>query len=143
MSIIRWTPFLQPFDEMDKFFGDLPAAIQPTSFVPSLDIYQTKDNVIVEAPLAGIKPEDIKITIENDVLTVEGQTEKKSEIDDKNYYRKEVRYGSFHRSIALPVSVDGDKARAEYEDGVLKITVPKQERIKAKSVKVEIKDKNK
>lgn len=141
MAIIKWTPMWDPFEEMNSFFKGFPVPKQVTGFVPSLDIYQDKDNVIVEAPLAGVKPEEVKISIENDVLTIEGKTEKKSEVDEKNYYRKEVSYGSFHRSVALPTAVNGDKAKAEYEDGVLKITVPKEERAKAKTVKVEIKKK--
>ena len=132
---------LDSFDEMDNFFRGFPMFKQATNFVPSLDIYQDKDNVIVEAPLAGVKPENVKISIENDVLTLEGKTEKQSEVDEKNYYRKEVSHGSFHRSVALPTAVNGDKARAEYEDGILKITIPKEEKTKAKIVNVEIKKK--
>jgi len=141
MALIKWTPMLDSFDEMDNFFRGFPMFKQATNFVPSLDIYQDKDNVIVEAPLAGVKPENVKISIENDVLTLEGKTEKQSEVDEKNYYRKEVSHGSFHRSVALPTAVNGDKARAEYEDGILKITIPKEEKTKAKIVNVEIKKK--
>lgn len=140
MSLIKWTPLWDPFDEMDKMFSALPA-IQPGAFVPSLDIYQDKDSVVVETPLAGVKPEDVKISIANDVLTIEGRTEKKSEVEDKNYWRKEIRSGSFHRSVALPVSVNGDKAKAEYEDGVLKIVIPKEERARTKTVKIDVKKK--
>ncbi|MFA6304802.1 MAG: Hsp20/alpha crystallin family protein [Patescibacteria group bacterium] len=138
MTLIKWTPFWEPFEDMDKMFSGVPA-LSSNAFVPSLDIYQDNNNVIVEAPLAGIKPNDVNIVIENDVLTIEGKAEKKSEIDDKNYYRKEIRSGSFHRSVALPVGVNGDLAKAEYQDGILKITVPKQEQLKAKNVKIEIK----
>ncbi|MDP2586602.1 MAG: Hsp20/alpha crystallin family protein [Candidatus Komeilibacteria bacterium] len=140
MSLIKWTPLWDPFDEMDKMMSGLPN-IQTGAFVPSLDIYQDKDNVIVETPLTGIKPEDVKISIENDVLTIEGRTEKKSEVEDKDYWRKEVRAGSFHRSVALPVSVNGDNAKAQYEDGILKITIPKEERAKAKTVTIDVKKK--
>lgn len=143
MAIIKWTPFVEPFEEMDNFFKGFPLTRPVASFVPSLDIYQDKDNVVVEAPLAGIKPEEINLSIDNDVLTIEGKKEKKSEIDEKNYYHKEISYGSFHRSVALPAAVNGEKARAEYEDGVLKITIPKEERIKAKSIKVQVKKKSK
>ena len=132
---------LDPFDEMDNFFRGFPMSKQATSFVPSLDIYQDKNNVIVEAPLSGIKPEDVKISIENDVLTLEGKTGKQSEVDEKNYYRKEVSHGSFHRSVALPTVVNGSKAKAEYEDGILKITIPKEEKAKSKIVNIEIKKK--
>ena len=140
MAIIRWNPFFEPFNEMDKYLTNFPADKQ-VGFVPSFDIYQDKDNLMLETPLVGIKPEDISISIENNVLTLAGKTEKKSEVDEKNYYRKEIRSGSFHRSIALPLPVSGDKAKAEYEDGILKIIIPKEEKIKPKSVKIEIKKK--
>jgi len=143
MAIIKWTPFLEPFEEMDNFFKGFPMPRQVTSFVPSLDIYQDKDNVIVETPLAGVKPEEVSISIENDVLTIEGKTDKKSEVEEKNYYRKEVSYGSFHRSVALPTAVNGEKAKADYDDGILKITIPKEERVKTKSIKVQVKKKAK
>lgn len=141
MALIRWTPMWEPFEDLERVWEGLPTLRQVAGFVPSLDIYQDKDNVVVETPLAGVKPEEVKISIANDVLTIEGKTEKKSEVEEKNYYRKEVRYGSFHRSVALPTAVNGEKAKAVYEDGVLKITVPKEERVKAKSVKVEVKKK--
>ncbi|PIT90177.1 MAG: hypothetical protein COU22_03660 [Candidatus Komeilibacteria bacterium CG10_big_fil_rev_8_21_14_0_10_41_13] len=139
MNMIKWTPMLDPFDEMDKFFSGL--SVRQGAFAPTMDIYQDKDNVIAEVPLAGVKPEDVKITIENDVLTIEGSTEAKTEVDDKEYYRKEIRSGSFFRSLVLPASVNGDKAEAEYDNGMLKITVPKKEEAKPKSIKVAIKKK--
>lgn len=138
MSIIKWTPFWE-VDEFDKFFEGFPVA-RATSFVPSIDVYQDKDNVVVETPLANINPDKVNISIENDVLTIEGKTEKKSEVEEKNYYRKEIRYGSFHRAVALPAAVKGDKAKAVYEKGLLKITIPKEEKVKPKKVKVEVKE---
>ena len=139
MSLIKWTPFWEP-DDFDRVFEGWPVISRPAVFVPSMDVYQTKDDVIVETPLAGIDPEKVNISIENDVLTIEGKTEKKSEVEEKDYYRKEVRYGSFHRMVALPAAVKGDEAKATYEKGILKITVPKEERAKPKKVKVELKD---
>ena len=140
MTLIRWTPMWDPFEDMDSW--GMPALRQLNGFVPSLDIYQDENNVVVEAPLAGVKPENVDIAIENDVLTIQGKSEKKREVEDKNYYKKEVRYGSFHRSVALPANVKGDQAEAVYEDGILKITIPKEEKARPKTVKVEIKKKN-
>jgi len=139
MAIVRWAPMFPSVDEFDKFFDDFGAGARFTNFVPAMDVYQTKDDVVVEAPLAGIDPEKVNIAIENDVLTIEGKNEQKSEVDEKNYYRKEVRCGSFHRSLALPAAVNGDKAKATYEKGVLKIVIPKEERSKPKTVRVEVK----
>jgi len=141
MTLIKWTPLFEPFQDIDRFWEGLPNLRQVSGFVPSLDIYQDKDNVVIEAPLAGVRPEEVKISIENDVLTIEGQAEKKSEVEEKDYYRKEIRCGAFHRSVALPTAVNGYKAKAVYEDGILKIIVPKEERVKATAVKIEIKKK--
>lgn len=138
MSIVRMYPMSPSFEDFDKFFDD-GAWPRLNNFVPAMDVYQTKDDVVVETPVAGIDPANVSVSIENDVLTVEGKSEQKSEVDEKNYYRKEVRYGSFHRSIALPTAVNGDKAKATYDQGVLKIVIPKEERAKPKTVKVEVK----
>ncbi|MBI5037210.1 MAG: Hsp20/alpha crystallin family protein [Candidatus Kerfeldbacteria bacterium] len=126
--------------EFDKFFNDMPmVASNIHSFTPAVDIYQDKDNVIVETPLAGVDPKNVEITIENDVLKIEGSMEHKSEVDDKNYYRKEVRAGSFYRAVALPTHVKGGDAKADFENGMLKIVIPKAEEVKPKSIKVNVK----
>jgi HSP20 family protein len=132
MPIIRWKPFLEPFEEFDKFFK---------VFAPAIDVYEKKGKIIAETPIAGIEPEKIDIFIEDDILTIKGKTEKKSEVEDKNYYRKEVRYGSFYRSVTLPTRVLGDKAQATYADGVLRIEIPKavEEKKKKKLIPIKIK----
>ncbi len=138
MSLIKWTPMLDPFNEMDRFFDSFPSQ-GLSSFAPAVDVWEDENNVYLETPLPGVDPEKVNIAIENDVLTIEGSAEKKSEVDEKNYYRKEVRYGSFHRAVALPSAVKPDEAKAEYAAGVLKISVPKEERVKPKKVKVVVK----
>jgi len=134
MTLVKWRPMLDPFSEFDKFFEEWNGTQQ--GFVPALDVYQDKEHVVVETQLPGVNPENVTISIENDVLTIEGKAEKKSEVDEKNYYRKEIRSGSFHRAVALPTSVAGEKASAEYTGGVLKITIPKEERAKPKQIKI-------
>ena len=138
MALIKWTPLLEPFEEMDKMFSDFMPSLRSgqTGFVPAVDMYEDKNNVIVEAQLAGIDPEKVDISIENDVLCIKGESEKKSEVEDKNYYRKEIRQGSFYRSVPLPAHVDGDMASAEAADGVLKITIPKSPETKPKTIKI-------
>jgi len=128
---------LEPFNEFDRWFDNTPAAW--SGFTPAVDVWEDNDNVYVETPLPGIDPENVNISIENDILTIEGSSEKKSEVDEKNYYRKEVRYGSFHRAVALPAAVKSDSAEANYEGGVLKVIVPKEEKAKPKKVKVNVK----
>ena len=136
MSLIKWTPFLEPSvgDEFEKFF-DWPTA----NFSPAVDIYQDDNQVMVETPMAGINPEKVDITVENNILTIKGESEKKSEVEDKDYYRKEIRRGSFYRLVQLPAQVVGEKASAEYKNGILKITLPKAPAAKTKSIKVEVK----
>ena len=138
MPIIKWTPFfVEPFEEFDKLFkGVMPASGK--GFTPAVDMYQTKDAVILETPLAGVDASDVEISIENDVLIIQGKSEKKSEVDEKEYYRKEVRYGSFFRSVALPTHVVGDKAKATSKDGMLRIEIPKAPETKAKTIKVKV-----
>ncbi|MEA1963026.1 MAG: Hsp20/alpha crystallin family protein [Patescibacteria group bacterium] len=137
MAIIKWTPFLEPFEDMDKMLSDWPALSSGhAGFTPAIDVYEDKDNVIVETQLAGIDPEKVNVSIENDVLSIKGESEKKSEVEDKNYYRKEIRRGSFYRSVALPAHVLGDEAGADAVDGVLKITIPKALETKPKKIKI-------
>ena len=142
MSLIKWTPFLTDnfgFDDVDKTFSDMLPLVSgsKSGFTPAVDMYEDKDNIIIEAQLAGIDPNDISISIENDTLCIKGESEKKSEVDEKNYYRKEIRRGSFYRSVPLPTKVNGDKAKAVAEGGVLKITVPKSPEVKPKTIKIE------
>jgi HSP20 family protein len=135
--IIKWTPFLEPFEEMDKMLDDyVPARGGFTGFMPAVDVYQDKDKVYVETQLAGIDPEEVDVSIENDVLIIKGESEKKSEVEDKNYYRKEIRRGSFYRSVPLPSHVIGERASAEAVNGILKISVPKAPEAKPKTIKI-------
>ncbi len=139
-GLIRWSPFLDGFEELDKAFSDLVPTVRTrmgqTGYMPAVDMYEDKDNIIVETQLAGVDPDKVDISIENDVLCVKGEVEKKSEVEDKNYYRKEIRRGSFYRSIPLPMHVDGDRASASADGGLLKITIPKAEEVKPKTIKV-------
>ncbi|HNZ73084.1 MAG TPA: Hsp20/alpha crystallin family protein [bacterium] len=130
MSLIKWSPFWA--DEWDNwpFIQD---------FAPALDIYQDKDSLVVEAPLAGINPDKVEIAVENDVMTIKGEVERQSEVEEKDYYRREVRSGSFYRAVQLPTHVLGDQADATYEKGILKITIPRAPESKPK--KIEIKSK--
>ena len=133
-SIINWSPMR----DLDRFFED-GISWNDFDFVPAMDIYQDKDNVIVETSIVGIDPEKVDISIENDVLTVSGKTEERKETKREDYYRKEIRSGSFSRSIILPMGVKGDHAEAHYEKGILKITLPKAEEAKPKRIAVKVK----
>lgn len=123
-----------PFQEIaqswdDNFFG--------SGVKLNADVYQDKDNVIVDFDIPGVKPEEIEITVENDVLTITGSREDKKEVKREDYYRKESWAGSFSRSIILPMQVKNDKAKANFKDGILKVTLPKADEIKSKKIKIE------
>ncbi len=142
MSLIKWNPFLSEgfaFDDMDKMVGEMLPTVRGNQFgfTPALDMYEDKENIIVETQLAGIDPEKVSISIENDVLCIKGESERKSEVEEKNYYRKEIRRGSFYRSIPLPTRVKGDDATAVTEEGILKITIPKAPESQPKSIKIQ------
>jgi len=128
---------------MDKVMESMLPAVrgQQFGFTPAVDMYEDKNNIVVETQLGGIDPDKVDVSIENNVLTIKGESEKKREVEDKNYYRKEIRRGAFYRSIPLPTKVDGDKAVAINEDGVLKITVPKAPELKPKTIKIQSKNK--
>ncbi|MFA5021529.1 MAG: Hsp20/alpha crystallin family protein [Patescibacteria group bacterium] len=134
MTLIKWTPLVEPFEDMERFVNRSVM----NGFTPAIDVYETKDNVVIETPLAGIDPKDVEIAVENDVLTIKGETKKESEVDEKNYYRKEVARGSFFRSVAMPSRVVADKADASFADGILKITIPKAEEAKPKTITVKV-----
>lgn len=140
MSLIKWTPFFDSFDDVEKSFGSmLPTVNRNQNFMPAIDMYEDKDNVIVETELAGIDPSKVDISIENNVLSLKGEGEKQSEIDEKNYYRKEIHRGSFYRSIPLPTHVQGNLAKAVAESGVLKIIIPKAPEALPNKIKIETK----
>ncbi len=131
-GLMRWSPMW----DIDKFFGEDWGMGE---FAPMMNIYQDKDNVIVETALAGIEPGKVDISIENDVLTISGRTEEKKEVKREDYYRKEIREGSFSRSVILPMPVKADKAEASYDKGIMKIVIPKAEAAKPKKIAVKVK----
>lgn len=136
MAIVKWTP-MDVMDDMDRFLdGGWMPMVPQRIMNPAMDVYEDKDQVVVETPLVGIDPSKVNIEIEDNILKISGQSTHKSEVDDKSYYRKEVRYGSFYRAISLPKAVVGDKANATYKDGILKIAIPKAEEAKPKKITV-------
>ena len=110
------------------------------SFIPQVDVYEKGKDVIVETPLAGVDPKDVEVSIEGQALTLRGKKEHRKEVEEKDYYHKEVRYGVFSRTVHLPVPVLADKAEAVSEHGVLKVTIPKATpKLEGKPLKIEVK----
>ncbi len=151
MAITRYRPFRDLVtiqDEMKKLFEDFFVRDVPMkwmeegdgSWMPNIDMVDNKDEIVLTAELPGFKKEDIKLSVEDHTITLSG--EKKSEYEEKekkgNYYRLERRFGSFTRSLELPAPVQGDKVKAIYKDGVLKVVLPKSEEAKKKEIPITI-----
>jgi len=131
--IRRWEPFRE---FIERFFEeDFDFSISPRL---ATDVYETDKDLVVEMQVPGFKKEDIKVSFQDDYLKVEGKAEEEKEEKDKNYWRKEIRRGSFVKVIPLPKKVDPKKAKASFKDGILKISLPKIEEIKEAGEEIKI-----
>lgn len=145
MGLIRWSPYRDMIslrEAMDRLFEDsfvqsglLPRGREGMMSL-ALDVVEKDDDLVVKATLPGIKADDIDITIDNGMLTIQGEVQEEHAEEGERYHLRERRYGAFCRSVALPVGVDADKATAEFEDGVLTLTLPKVEEAKPKRIAV-------
>jgi HSP20 family protein len=143
-NLIRWEPMREMMtlrEAMDHLFDD--AFTRPISVnnwgIPAIDMYQTDDNVVVKAALPGFKTDDVQISVTGDVLTLKGEFRQNGDVKDATYHLKEQRYGTFERSLSLPSGVQADKAKAEFENGILTITMPKAEQARPKMITVKVK----
>ena len=145
MAVVRWDPFrdlnmLQ--DRMNRLFedasrnwkGDEPAAT--TTWSPAVDIFETESEIVVKAEVPGMERKDITLNLENNVLTLKGERRFLKEAKEENYHRIERSYGGFSRAFSIPATVDEEKIRADYQDGVLKIVLPKKEQLRPKQIKI-------
>lgn len=144
-DIIRWEPMRDMItlrEAMDHLFDDAftrPFGSMSRLIAPAIDLYQTDDEVVIHATLPGIKADDVQISVTADLLTIKGEFKEKEVSKDKSYHLREQRYGAFERTIGLPAKVVADKAKAEFEDGILTITLPKADEIKPKMITIKAK----
>lgn len=106
---------------------------------PAVDIYDSKDNLLVKADLPGLSKEEIDVSVDHDTLIIKGEKKKESEVKEENYFKTERFYGSFYRTIRLPSDVNSEKVEAKYQDGVLTLVLPKKEEAKPKQITIDIK----
>jgi HSP20 family protein len=139
MNLIPWNPFRDDgiSRELMNFF-DYPNKLFSGFSSPKVDVYQTENNVIVKAEIPGVSKEDLNVFIDENSVKLSGQSKRENEFKDENVFRTERYYGSFSRTIPLPAEVKSDKAKAEYKDGILSITVPKVEPSKSKGRRIDI-----
>ncbi|GAB4399368.1 MAG: Hsp20/alpha crystallin family protein [Anaerolineales bacterium] len=143
-NIIRWEPMREMMtlrEAMDRLFDDAftrPVGVT-SSAVPAIDLYQTNDTVVVKAALPGFKPDDVQISVTGDVLTLRGEYKQENEQKDATYHVREQRFASFERSVLLPTEVQTDKAKADFENGILTVSLPKSEQVKPKTINIKAK----
>jgi HSP20 family protein len=127
MAVIRWDSLREPTSLQGQVnrLADSLWTTRPASWVPAIDVFDTKDSVVLKAELPGMKVADMQIEVDDNVLTIKGQRGFEDALDEERYYRVERRYGSFRRSLALPQGVKADEIKATYQDGLLRVTVPK------------------
>jgi HSP20 family protein len=145
-ELTPWRPFGELSSlrrEMDRlwenFFGERPLGrMWEREWAPSLDMSETKDNYVVKAEVPGIDAKHIDISLTGDVLTIKGEKMQEKEEKEEDYHLVERSYGSFSRSVRIPAEVESNKIKASYKNGILAITLPKSEKVKAKEVKIKV-----
>ena len=145
-NLTRWEPVREMMtlrEAMDRLFDD--AFTRPINLrdggwsAPAIDLYQTDDEVVVRAALPGFKADEVQINVTGDVLTLRGEMKQQEEKKERAWHIREQRWGSFERSVALPTDVKADQAVADFENGILTITLPKAEEVKPKTITVKAK----
>ena len=125
--------------EVDRLFREFiegPEKKRNMVYLPALDIYEDEDKIVIEADIPGVKKEDIKISVEDNILTIKAEKKKEEKAEEKDVVYEEIAYGLYAREIDLPHTVDTEKIEAEYKDGVLKISLPKKEEVKPKQIEI-------
>jgi HSP20 family protein len=155
MAIDRWQPFgsgdrWDPFrgggdiqTEMNRLFNTFvgrptSAAMGERMWLPAVDVHETKDDLVLSFDIPGVTEKDVQLTITGDLLTLRGERRFEREAPEDNYHRVERLYGRFERSVQLPMTVQTDKVKASYRDGVLEVKLPKAEEIKPREIKIDL-----
>ena len=145
MNIVRYDPFrelrsLQ--DEMTRLFSGVAGPsgsreeMTTGNWFPKVDIFENKDHLVLEAELPGMTSDDFDLSFENNVLTLKGERKFEKKTDEGNYHRVERSYGTFTRSFTLPQTVTAEGAKADFENGILHVTLPKREEVKARKIQI-------
>jgi HSP20 family protein len=144
-TLARWEPFrgvttLQ--DQINRLFNDVfdrkGEESSLSAWAPAVDIYETEHELVVKADLPDVDPKDLDIRVENNILTIRGERKFEKKVSEENYLRVERSYGSFARSFSLANTVNPDAIKADYQNGVLTLSVPKREEAKPKQIKVTV-----
>jgi HSP20 family protein len=144
-TLNRWEPFRGPAtlqEQVNRLFGNVlehaGEESNLTSWAPAVDIYETEHELVVKADLPDVDPKELDIRVENNLLTIRGERKFEKKVNDENYLRVERAYGSFSRSFSLANTVNSEAIKADYQNGVLTLTIPKREEAKPKQIKVNV-----
>lgn len=152
MSIVKWSPIKElevMRRDMERLFEEFfepsarrrrwwPTPSETGAIVPNINVYDRKNEVVIKAELPGVEKDNIDLTITKDSITLKGESKKDEEVKEEDYYSREINYGSFVRTIALPAEVESEKAKATFKNGVLEVVLPKKEEAKPKEIKVQV-----
>lgn len=148
MAIVKWDPFRDMItlrDRMDRLFEDSLNRLRGgeedmghSTWSPAVDIYETADTLVIKAEIPGVEKDDISVEVKENALYLKGERKFEKEVKEENYHRMERSYGSFKRIFQLPTSVDENKIKANFKDGVLEIKIPKAEETKSKQINVDV-----
>lgn len=147
MAIVRWEPFrdlMTGHREFDRFFKEAfnpfwgEGELSTRTWAPPVDIFENENNIVLKAELPGVDPKDVDVKVEDNTLYLKGERKFEKEVNNENYHRVERSYGSFARSFSLPNSINAEKVKAEYKDGLLTLTLPKREEAKPRSIKIDV-----
>lgn len=139
-TLVRWDPLAEwtgvsrAFDRV--LWGAPNGDSRRSDLTPMIDLSETDSEIMVKASLPGVKPEDVEISLNDGILTVKGEKKSEDKTEGENFYRREIRYGSFSRSVPLPSRVNHEQADAQFEDGILTVTLPKAEEVRPKQIKI-------
>ena len=146
MELVKWSPFgrsVRVKNHFDNFFSDflhpelcIDEDITSNSWNPAVDVYESKEDIVIKAELPGFEKKDIKVDVNSGILTLKGERNHEKEVKEEDYYRRESVSGKFERSFKLPDGTDFDKIRADFKDGILKVSVPKTEAKKPKQITI-------
>jgi HSP20 family protein len=145
MALMKWEPSegLATLQRemnrlLESFFDGSPLRFGEHMTEPAVEVSDTKDTVVVKVQVPGVSKEQIQVTVSEGALTIKGETKEEEKKEEKNYIRREFRYGAFSRTVSLPAGVQGEKAAAQLKDGVLEITIPKSEEARVKEIPVRV-----
>ncbi len=148
MALIRWDPFREMSalqERMNRLMSDFRTRaplgeeeMAQGSWIPPVDIYETKDSIVLNIELPGVTKDDMTLEVKDSTLTIRGEKKVEKDLKEESFHRMERTYGSFMRAFTLPSTVQQEKVKAKFKDGILEIQIPKAEEAKPKQIKVEV-----